>query len=178
MSLFSRLLTGLTAAALFIGFAAPTQALALSIGKDGDAYIENDISWQPVRYDKEGHGITAVFPGNPSSGLMNGLWCIHSDYNDGFYRMLTQELPVTPPADLTEFVKDYYGTLKANETVECVSPEHPQVILAFQMLETDAEGNIAWIENWYFVGDRVYLFIVQEKEPAVISALFNSISFY
>lgn len=60
---------------------------AMSIGREGTSYFENDIEWQRVSYKDDDAGFEALIPGSPSSGISNGDVYTHSKYQNVRYEI-------------------------------------------------------------------------------------------
>jgi len=70
-------------------FLAINSLSAFSVGRDGDPYFEEAVSWQPVKYVNHDCGYKAALPGDSRSCLANDLVYNYSEFEGTVYEIHT-----------------------------------------------------------------------------------------
>lgn len=101
---------------------------AYSIGKEGNPFVSDGISWQKVYFDNDETGFTAVMPGSPVSGISQGFAYCYSDFEGVKYEIkisLNQKLVVPDSAE--SFLNELNQLFGAHCQINLLKNQDPNV---------------------------------------------------
>lgn len=156
---------------IFLNSALIPSLSALSIGRDGDPYIQDGIEWQKVYYNDTDAGFTGILPGSPKSGMSNGYCYSTSQYNGVFYEFHTllgrRYNPPKTEADFISQLNEAYGT---EVSITPVSPTQKKVKYCADIICNDGKKivRIFWSQNC------LYWAIVEGEDLSLAFFVFDS----
>jgi hypothetical protein len=165
---------------LFLFSTIVTQSFAMSIGRDGESYEENDISWQPVKFNENNQGFRAAFPGEPMSGISSPWYYIYSKHGMSEYEIHTHmnERYLLPDTE-KEFLDTVQKTLGENEFLTPLNISDSVVRFSAQIMTSDIDtGQLVKMWRIYWTSDnRMYYAIIAGEDFSAAAAFFSKITF-
>lgn len=129
---------------------ASCQLSALSMGRKGEPYTLNNVSWQPVQYVDNEAGFEAILPGKPSSCMTGTEVYIHSTFNQGYYEVQSfYKSPYTPPQSAELFL----------EVVKNANPNGFEFTLI-----PSTQNNVLYIVQACFENDKIARFFCSRNK--------------
>jgi hypothetical protein len=156
------------------------QSFALSIGRNGTAYEENGISWQPVQLNDNNQGFTAALPGQPRSGISTPWYFVYSKHQMTDYEIHTSASErFLPPGSEADFLKSMENDIEENEYFVPITAAAPEVLYAAEIYTNDKQtGEMVKIWRQYWTADnRIYYAIVEGQNLSLAPEFFNKIVF-
>lgn len=145
---------------------------AMSIGREGPSYIENEIEWQKVSYDNDDTGFTARIPGSPKSGLSGGDVYTYSNYRGVSYEIncSLNERYIAPKKE-NKFMNQVRNAFEKDAVVEAIKPNQKKVkyIAELRFNETNKICRIYCSKNC------LYKAIVEGEDLSLAHLFFDSI---
>lgn len=167
---------------LFIVFVTPL--LSLSIGRDGESYVDNGVLWQPVKFKNGKIEFKAVFPGEPHAIIRasNGItWhAIHSEYGLSEYQFHTDpNIFCKIPKNKNVFLEEITTFFQGSEVITLVDVSDKNIVNAAE-ISTFEEGtsNLIKILRIYITKNgRTYYAFIEGKDFTLATEFFNSFQF-
>lgn len=152
---------------------ASTETLsAMSIGRDGTSYFENDVEWQKVSYRNDDAGFEALIPGSPISGISNGDVYVHSKYQNVHYEIhCSLDERYKPQKKEQNFIQKVAEAFEEESTVEPIGSDQKTVKYIAEIYHN--EGNK--ITRVYCSKNCLYWAIVEGENLSLAPLFFDSI---
>lgn len=157
---------------LFAIFFSQNDISALSIGRVGDAFFEEDTCWQRVVYKNDDAGFEAAIPGSPKSGLSNDTVYTYSKYQNVDYEIhcsLTERY--TAPKSEANFIRQVEEAFGNDAEVTAIATNQKTVKYIAEMYFIN-ESKIIRI---YCGKNRLYWAIVEGEDLTLAPLFFESI---
>lgn len=145
---------------------------AMSIGREGPSYFENEIEWQKVAYKNDDTGFTATIPGSPKSGMSNGDVYTYSNYQGVSYEIncsLNQRY--IAPKKETKFMDQVKNAFENEALVEAIKPTQKKVKYIAEMRFNDSKK----ICRIYCSKNCLYKALVEGDDLSLAPLFFDSI---
>lgn len=144
---------------------------ALSIGRDGSSYIQDEIEWQDVSYKDTDAGFTGTLPGSPRSGLIDGCAYCMSDYNGTLFQFNT-EIGVTykPPKKEKDFIRQLSEAFGDDASISSISLSQKNVKYCAELNFHDGDKII----RVYSSKNRLYFAIIEGEDLSLAPFVFDS----
>lgn len=160
---------------LLIAFCLLTVAqLPAAIGKDGKAFVKDEITWQPIKFTSKERDIRAQFPGKVTAkdGEKKGKGAfIESKLGKTLYKMdiYQEEIPQEPVVAL--------AIVHAEPNVEGkVLKKHPHKKCTYVIAyERKVKGKVDGVGRVYVTKNAAYNISVQGDDLSLADQIFDSV---
>ena len=151
----------------------PSIASALSMGRDGQPHVENEISWQPMHIEMNGHDAKFELPGKASAMMSNGSIFTQSKHEGLLYKVFYFDLKALEhPETQEQFYDAVANAIKgSNLTITPISVKNPGVVYAAELLYANDQPILQRI---YQTKDAIYSLVGSDNEITLI--IFDSFS--
>ncbi len=145
---------------------------ALSFGQDGAPYVENNIKWQPVKYENDDAGFKAAHPGSPHTGLSGGDVYTYSQYKGADYEIHTSLTKrYQPPKNEIAFMQQVENAF-ADEADIIAVPSSQKTVKYIAELYFKKTNKVVRI---YCSSNSLYFDIVEGKDLTLFPLFFDTI---
>lgn len=157
------------------------QSYAMYFGHQGNPYVENEISWQPIRFeDDDNSGFKAAFPGEPRSGISTPWYFVNSKYQETIYEIHTHMNHLFDWNSEDDFIDECNKAFASEYAILSVAElTIPHVKKCVEILKYDSNSkDLVKILRIYWTADkRLYYAIIEGKDFSLVSDFFNKIQF-
>lgn len=155
---------------LILAIVSTCHVSALSIGRDGQAYTLNGVSWQPVRYSDNQAGFVAILPGSPSSCMTGDEVYTSSKFNDSHYKVLSYYKSVyTPPQTAELFLEVIKNANPTALELSLIPSTQNNVLYIVQACFPQEK-----IIRFFCSRNKIYQMIFQGKDTSLAPTFFES----
>lgn len=145
---------------------------ALSIGREGAPFLQDDIEWQMVKYEHNDCGFVATLPGSPRSGIRNASVYTASTLNDTHYEVHTPFANLSAKPSLEDFVANVQRSLGEKASVNLL-PSNQQAVIAIVEVIFHSESKLM---RMYYCDKNIYYAYATGEELSLAPAFFESIT--
>lgn len=145
---------------------------AMSIGRDGASYFENDIEWQKVSYENDDVGFIALIPGSPKSGIAGENVFTYSKYQDVDYEIhCSLNERYIPPENEKMFIQQIENAFSNNVIISSIQSNQRKVkyIAEIYFYEKNKIARVYCSQNY------LYWMLVQGKDLSIAPLFFEAI---
>jgi len=159
-------------ALILLGLISVQPLFAMSIGRDGAPYTENEVQWQPVKYEDRDTGFVAALPGEPRSGFSNGNVYAYSKFKQTAYEIHSSlNERYQPPKEEKLFLFDLEIAFSEEAEVELISSEQSNILYIAEIRFKSADK----IARLYCSSNQLYWAIVAGDDLMLASDFFETI---
>lgn len=147
---------------------------AISLGKLGQPFQQDNVEWQLVNYQDGGVMMTAAMPGSPKTGITND-WCfICSQYLGSEYEIhFNPKLRFATPKTLDGFIAFFQS--QPHTTITPLESTQPGVIYELELRTyTQDDTELEQISHVYATHDHIYFAIVVGQDFSLADRFFAS----
>jgi len=164
-------LIAIIAVCLCQAFVAEAVTIGGSVGRKGEPYVTNGITWQNVYLEGTKFKVTASIPGSPRSVLMNGNFKVESNYQDTYYWVETKGADdQRPPKSYEDLVK-LFTNEKGN--FHPLKNQMPKVRFAAEYTYTRNDG-VPGVTHILVSKRKMYIIGAVGKDLSLLKPFFES----